>query len=134
MKLWLICVLSAACFVLWITKLPAKDLGQWESADPELRMWYEALRQPDNPTVSCCGSADAYWCDEINAGEGGASCRITDTRDDTPLRRPHVPIGTEIKIPPNKFGPGKWGNPTGHTVVFLSYSRDVYCFVQQGGV
>ena len=40
---------------------------------------------------------------------------------------------TIIQIPPNKI---KWdrGNPTGHTVVFLSSARYVYCFVQNGGI
>lgn len=37
-----------------------------------------------------------------------------DDRDDAPLRRPHLDIGTEIEIPPNKL---KWdkSNPTGQT-------------------
>lgn len=128
---WLIAVLAASCFVVYVAK--ARDLGQWENADPELRMWYGALRQPDNPNISCCGEADAYWCDDVKSDAGGTRCKITDTRDDGPLRRPHVDVGTVITIPPHKFGPGKWGNPTGHTVVFLSYSRDVYCFVTGAG-
>jgi hypothetical protein len=41
----------------------ARDLGQWESADPAIREWYQALMQPDIPTASCCGEADAYWAD-----------------------------------------------------------------------
>ena len=100
---------------------------------PELDGWYASLMQPDNPTVSCCGKSDAYWCDTINVKGGKTFCTITDDRDDAPLKRPHVPVGTQIEIPDHKL---KWdrGNPTGHAVVFLSSSRHVFCFVQAGGV
>ena len=43
----------------------ARDLGQWDTVDPAVREWYQALMQPDVPTASCCGEADAYWADEI---------------------------------------------------------------------
>jgi hypothetical protein len=111
----------------------ARDLGQWSNVDPELSEWFRTLMQPDQPGVSCCGNADAYWCDEIHVKNGRTFCAITDDRDDGPLGRPHLPIGTVIEIPRNKI---KWdrGNPTGHTVVFLSAARYVYCFVQNGGV
>ena len=33
----------------------ARDLGQWETTDPAVREWYQALMQPDNPSASCCG-------------------------------------------------------------------------------
>lgn len=96
---------------------------------PELDSWYAGLMQPDNPTVPCCGTADAYWCDDIHVKDGKVFCQITDDRDDATLGRPHVAMGTEIEIPTHKY---KWdkSNPTGHTVVFLSSSRAVYCFVQ----
>src|SRR5713101_4082721 len=46
---------------------------------------------------------------------------ITDDRDDAPLRRPHIDIGTEIEIPNNKL---KWdkSNPTGRGIVFVNKS------------
>ena len=95
--------------------------------------WYGSLMQPDNPQTSCCGLADAYWCDDYYSRDGKAYCKITDDRDDGPLGRPHVDIGTEIEIPPYKL---KWdkGNPTGHSVVFLNWQLHVFCFVQTGGV
>lgn len=110
----------------------ARDLGQWEASDPSIREWYQALKQPDVPHASCCGEADAYWCDDYYARNGRAFCRITDDRDDAPRHRPHVDVGTEIEIPPNKL---KWdkSNPTGHGVVFMSRSGFVYCYVQAGG-
>ena len=110
----------------------ARDIGQWGNADPEIRAWYQSLMQPDVPTASCCGSADAFFCDEVYVKEGKTFCRITDDRPDEPLGRPHVPIGTVIEIPNNKL---KWdrGNPTGHAIVFLSKGGYVFCFVQGGG-
>lgn len=101
---------------------------------PEQTEWYKTLMQPDNPAYSCCGEADAYWCDIIHVKAGKTFCTITDDRDDIPLKRSHVPLGTEIEIPDQKL---KWdrGNPTGHAVVFLSaYGGAVFCFVQSAGI
>lgn len=97
---------------------------------PDLDGWYAGLKQPDNPSASCCGVADAYWCDDYYARDGKAFCRITDDR--VVAGRPPVPVGTEIEIPDRKL---KWdrGNPTGHAVVFLSSGGSVFCFVQSSG-
>lgn len=111
----------------------SRDLGQWENGDSSVREWYQGLMQPDNPSASCCGESDAYWADEIHVKDGKTFATITDDRDDAPLKRPHVDIGTIVEIPNNKL---KWdrSNPTGHGVVFLSRGGYVYCFVQPGGV
>ncbi len=93
--------------------------------------WYAGLMQPDNPSASCCGVADAYWCDDYYARDGKAYCKITDDR--VIPRRPPIPSGTEIEIPEWKLKHDR-GNPTGHAVVFLSSGGAVYCFVQGGGV
>ena len=60
------------------------------------------------------------------------SATITDDREDWPLRRHHVPVGTVIQVPDHKL---KWdqGNPTGHYVIFLSTGNFVYCFVTGSG-
>lgn len=110
----------------------ARDLGQWENQDPAISEWYRGLMQPDAPTVSCCGEADAYFCDDYRANGDKAVCTITDDRPDEPRGRPHIDIGTQIEIPANKL---KWdrGNPTGHGVVFLSRAGFVFCYVQTGG-
>jgi hypothetical protein len=94
---------------------------------PELDAWYATLMQPDNPSMSCCGKADAYWCDDYYFRDYRAFCKITDDR--TVPGRPHIPVGTEIEIPNHKL---KWdrGNPTGHAVVFVSPMLHVFCFVQ----
>jgi hypothetical protein len=105
------------------------DNGQWENSDPTIREWYQSLMMPDIPTASCCGEADAYWADDIHVKGGKTFAMITDDRDDAPLMRPHIDIGTVIEIPPHKL---KWdrSNPTGHGVVFLSRGGFVYCYVQ----
>ena len=110
----------------------ARDVGQWETTDPTVREWYQALMQPDNPNASCCGEADAYWADEIYVKNGKTYAVITDDQPDEPRRRPHIDIGTEVEIPNNKL---KWdkSNPTGHGILFLGRSGNVFCYVQPGG-
>lgn len=111
----------------------ARDLGQWEATDPSIRDWYQALMQPDNPNASCCGEADAYWCDDYFARDGKAYCKITDNRPDEPRGRPHREIGTEFEIPDAKLKYDQ-SNPTGHGIIFLSRGDFVYCYVAPGGV
>jgi hypothetical protein len=121
---------AAWALVLVGLVLIATPVRAHDHEHPELNEWYAGLMQPDDPTVSCCGEADAYWCDDYYARDGKAYCKITDDR--VVSRRPLVPVGTEIEIPDRKL---KWdrGNPTGHSVVFLSSGGAVYCFVQNGG-
>ena len=120
---WLTIILCLAAF--------AHDSGQWPDGD--LKQWYQSLMQPDVPTASCCGAADAYFADDVHVRDGKTYVTITDDRPDEPRGRPHVEIGTEIEVPPNKL---KWdaGNPTGHGVVFISRGGYVFCYVQPGGV
>lgn len=122
-------VLAALLFSI---PVPAHDHDH-----PELDEWFAGLMQPDNPEYSCCGEADHYWCsdpyEKRNAGGAKAAfCRITDDRDDGPLKRAHIPLGTEIEIPTTKL---KWdrGNPTGHNVIFLTSHHIVLCYVQGTG-
>jgi hypothetical protein len=123
---WVLCFLAAAMvLVVLVCTVLAHD------EDHEHDAWYGSLMQPDNPTVSCCGLADAYWCDDYYAKNGKAYCRITDDR--TVPGRPPVPVGTEVEIPDRKLKFDR-GNPTGHSVVFLSSGGSVFCFVQGGGV
>lgn len=118
--------------LLCATFAQARDTGQWENSTPEVREWFRTLMRPDVPEMSCCGEADAYYCDTIHVRDGNTYCTITDEREDAPLHRPHIDVGTEIEIPPEKL---KWdrGNPTGHAIIFLSYQRYPFCFVQGAG-
>jgi hypothetical protein len=98
--------------------------------------WYRSVMMPDLPNISCCGPADAYFSDrgEIDA-EGNFVAIITDTRPDDMLwgRRVHVPPGTRVIIPRRKIQ-WRFGNPTGHPIVFLGAGGTVYCFIPLGGV
>ena len=126
------CRLLGLLALFFIGAAPARDLGQWENSAPDLRAWYQGLMQPDVPTSSCCGDADAYFADEVHVRGGKTFVTITDDRPDEPRGRPHIEIGTEIEVPDNKI---KWdrGNPTGHGVIFLSRVGYVFCYVQPGG-
>lgn len=132
--------------LLWLTlshyPAHARDLGQWADTDPAIVAWYSKLQQPDNGQ-SCCGEADAYEADEAHVTDGKVVAVITDERDDVPLRRQHVPVGTRYVIPENKITRVD-GNPTGHVIVFLGAvswingshdpsMRPVLCFVLNGG-
>jgi hypothetical protein len=111
----------------------ARDGGQWEANSGTVRAWFRELMQPDNPSVSCCGEADAYYADAFEVEGDKYVAIITDTRDDAPLGRPHVPSGTKVVVPNHKLKFDR-GNPTGHGVIFISTSRDVLCYVVPGGV
>lgn len=135
-------VLAMIVLLFNIRVSPARDAGQWEGTDPEIREWYQNLKQPDAPVASCCGEADAYWADSFEVKDNQVIAIITDEREDGPLRRRHVDIGTKIVIPADKmkFGPNDPQsiegnkNPTGHGIVFLSRGDYVYCYVAPGGV
>lgn len=120
-------------FTLTIGPAHGHDNGQWGASDPTIREWYRGLMRPDAPGASCCGVADAYWADEVHVRDGKTYATITDDRPDEPLGRPHLPSGTEIEIPNDKL---KWdrGNPTGHSVLFVSKGLFVWCFVQGSGI
>jgi GTP cyclohydrolase II len=93
-----------------------------------------------NPTYSCCGEADAYFADAYEVVDGKVVAIITDDRDDFPLGRPHVPVGTRIEVPLNKMVDSRNDvNPSGHGVIFLvnyenEHGRAVLCFVPGLGV
>ena len=111
----------------------ARDDGQWTTTDQQVRHWYQHLMQPDVPNASCCGEADAYWADSFEVDGDRYVAIITDPRDDAPLGRRHVDIGTKIVVPNNKLKFDE-SNPTGHGVIFLSRTDYVFCYVVPGGV
>jgi hypothetical protein len=129
----LLWVLGAAVFVFAISKAPARDLGQWDDIDPLVRKWFRELKQPDNPSLSCCGETDAYWADSYEVKGDQYVAIITDTRDDKKLgRAQHIEAGTRITVPNRKI---KWGsgNPTGHGIIFIGLGGDVFCYLPPGG-
>lgn len=125
---WLVFVVAMVVLLFGASLYP---LFAHDHDHPDHDEWYATLKQPDNPTISCCGKSDAYWCDKYYARGDKAYCQITDDR--IVKGRPHIPVGTEIEIPPWKLKYDR-GNPTGHNVVFLSPQLHVFCFVQMSGV
>ena len=116
----LIFAVWAAVFVLSICRASAHDhLGQWDGVDPLHRQWFDELMRPDNPGIRCCGLADAYWADSYEVNGDQYVAIITDTRDDKPLRRPHIENGKRVAVPNTKI---KWdrGNPTGTALSSLA--------------
>ena len=120
-------------FMLLAFPAAGRDFGQWAAQPPEMRQWFQNLMQPDIPTLSCCGEADAYWADSFEVDHGRYVAIITDDREDTPLGRSHRELGERILVPNYKI---KWdeGNPTGHGIIFLGTNGQVYCYVPPGGV
>ena len=113
----------------WSSLFPialARDYGQWENSPPHVRRWFQGLKQPDNPRVSCCGEADAYEADIFEVDGGRYVAIITDGKGE-------IPNGTKIPVPNHKM---KWdeGNPTGHGIIFIGVQGQVYCYVAPGGV
>src|SRR6267142_4979301 len=87
---------------LMLGVVAALVMGSAKAHDPdhhEHTEWYQSLMQPDVPTSSCCGEADAYWADEIHVRNGKTYARITDDRPDEPRHRPHIDVGDRDRDP-----------------------------------
>lgn len=139
-----IAAIYVVVFVFAVVKGHAREAGQWEATDPQTRLWYKNLKQPDNKHQSCCGEADAYWADKVwvSPETGDVFAVITDERPDAPLSRPHIKPGTKILVPPNKNKDTSADpNPTGHTIIFVRWYAEgsggnwgVLCYLPDGGV
>src|SRR5262245_228275 len=102
----LLWALGATVFVYSVSKAPARDLGQWDDVDPLVRKWFQELKQPDNPSLSCCGETEAYWADSYEVKGDQYVAIITDTRDDKKIRRAqHIEDGTGMRVAARKH---KW--------------------------
>jgi hypothetical protein len=121
-----------AIAVLLSSTALARDNGQWANTDAAVSQWYRSLKQPDYPRLSCCGEADAYHADSFEVQGDQYIAIITDTREDAPLGRPHIPPGTKVVVPSYKLKFDA-GNPTGHGVIFIGTRGQVYCYVTPGG-
>lgn len=105
---------------------PAYSAGRWDEVDPETRAWFESLRQPDNPSVSCCGSGDAYFVDELEITNGKVFATITDNRGNP------LPLGLKLEIPKHKMN--RDPNIMNRYIVFASPDGRVFCFISGTGV
>ena len=124
-----VCVTAAAAFMVLELAVPialARDYGQWENSPPHVRRWFQGLKQPDNPRVSCC--AKPTRTKPISSRSTAAA-----TLRSSPTARERSRNGTKIPVPHHKM---KWdeGNPTGHGIIFIGVQGQVYCYVAPGGV
>jgi hypothetical protein len=131
-------IILALVALAWaLSHAHARDAGQWGATPKEEREWFARQKMPDRPIVSCCGEADAYFSDSFVVENGRVFAIITDDRDDAPLGRPHIDVGTRIEVPAEKFKDSRDDpNPTGHGVLFVGTYRkfDVYCYIAPTGV
>jgi hypothetical protein len=136
-------VAVAAVVIFFARPAYPRDNGQWAQNDPAISEWYGRQMMPDHPRQSCCGEGDAYYADRVEVdAKGNVYAIITDTRDDAPLGRPNIPVGTRIPIPDFKNKDTRADpNPTGHTVIFVKWYAEqeggnfgVLCFLPSGGV
>lgn len=139
--------LLGLALILCAVPAVARDNGQWSDAPAANRQWFEHLMQPDFPTQSCCGEADAFQADAFEVEGDHYVAIITDGFGE-------IPNGTRISVPNHKM---KWdqGNPTGHGIIFLStmstmgdppapgyvyvlrsggQARILYCYVAPAGI
>jgi hypothetical protein len=101
-------------------------VNKWPEQDPLISAWYQSLTQPDDPTMSCCGEADAFEADNFEAAGDHYVAIITNGKG-------VIANGTRIAVPNWKM---KWdkGNPTGHGIIFLGVDGKVFCYVTPSGL
>ena len=114
-------------FIMLALSVPAvaRDDGQWANSPANVREWFQSLKQPDHPRLSCCGEADAFEADTFEVESDHYVAVITDGKG-------VIPNGTHISVPNAKV---KWdrGNPTGHGIIFIGSGGQIYCYVTPGG-
>jgi hypothetical protein len=118
---------AALAALAMIASATARDNGRWSDSPAVIRQWFQSLMQPDNPSISCCGEADAFEADTFEVEGDHYVAVITDGKG-------MIALGTRIPVPNRKL---KWdaGNPTGHGILFLQAgTMNVYCYVAPGGV
>jgi hypothetical protein len=65
----------------------------------EVRQWFQDLMQADNPLLSRCGEADAYWADSVEVDEGRYVAISTDEGPNGPLGRMRRQVGERASLP-----------------------------------
>jgi hypothetical protein len=122
----LILILTPIVVMIGVVGAKARDDGQWADQPEHIRQWFQSLKQPDHPRVSCCGEADAFEADRFEADGDHYVAIITNGKG-------LIPSGTRIPVPNQKL---KWdaGNPTGHGIIFIGPQGEVYCYVTPSGL
>jgi hypothetical protein len=102
--LWIAALFFLALFQSLLSTLAqARDFGQWEQHPAHIRQWFQMLMQPDEPTKSCCGEADAYEADMFEIDGDQYVAIITNGAGDHAIGKPSVPNGTRVIVPNSKL-------------------------------
>jgi hypothetical protein len=125
MNLRIVFIVLAFIMLALGAPVAARDNGQWANSPANIREWFQSLRQPDHPRLSCCGEADAYEADTFEAEGDHYVAIITDGKG-------VIANGTRITVPNAKMTWDK-GNPTGHGIIFIGDRGQLYCYVTPGG-
>ena len=122
----LILILTPIVLAIGVVTAKARDDGQWADQPEHVRRWFQSLKQPDHPRVSCCGEADAFEADSFEVDGDHYVAVITNGKG-------VISNGTRIPVPNQKM---KWdaGNPTGHGIIFIGPQGQVYCYVTPSGL
>jgi hypothetical protein len=122
----LVLIMAPIVMEIAVVTAKARDDGQWAAQPENVRRWFQSLKQPDHPRVSCCGEADAFEADNFEVEGDRYVAVITNGKG-------IIPNGTRIPVPNQKM---KWdaGNPTGHGIIFIGPQGQVYCYVTPSGL
>jgi hypothetical protein len=63
-----------------IASATARDNGRWADSPATTRQWFQSLMQPDNPSMNCCGEADAFGADTFEVEGDRYLAVITDSK------------------------------------------------------
>lgn len=83
--------------------------------------WYGNVKS--NSNSSCCGDADAYWADKIEAPPGVDYFFVTIT-DDRVIKGRADWNGLKFMVPSAIIDRKKQGNPTGHNIFFVAPAQN----------
>ena len=135
--------------VTTFSQVNSRPNERWAQATPERQEFFKKAERPDNPPhqghsiSSCCDQADAYEADEFDTDNEGnlyAILTCNDPENCSPVCdeeyscRAELPVGTRIKIPPQKIlRPHEPDNYTGHGWVFLG-GMSVLCYAFPAGL
>ena len=119
----LILILTPIVVAIAVVAAKARDDGRWADVPENVRQWFESLKQPDHPRLSCCGEADAFEADTFEVEGDHYVAIITGHRAVTA-----IPLGSRIPVPRPKMKYDA-GNPTGHGIIFIDAQRRVLCYV-----
>jgi len=119
-------ILTPTMVAIGVVTAKARDDGQWVDQPENVRQWFQSLKQPDHPRLSCCGEADAFEADSFEVEGDHYVAVITNGKG-------VIASGTRIPVPNQKM---KWdaGNPTGHGIIFIGPRGQVYCYVTPSGL